>query len=702
MHSAHPRSDDDLFELTRDELDALPFGVITLSRSGQILRYNRFEESLARRAAHATVGLDFFTDVAACTNVPAFRGRFDEFARGTDTATEHFTFSFDFRWGRQDVAITLVRKAGHEPINVLVRRIPANGVGHATSLDGGQRSTRAGPPATPNLEQPGRPPYDPRRFEFGAAGRQPTICRLGSAQEALLREHIHRDDVAAVRGVVAAATSKRSPYTTEYRLMQPDNSSVVVLETGLFPAAASEPGYATIVDVGARRENEEALWRAAHHDVLTGLPNQLHLLQRIAEALGELEGTNRCAALLVSNIERFRESNEMFGRTVCNELLKQLGLRLGECVRAGDTVARLGSDWFAVLLTDIADPANISETLAHLRTVLDEPFVIDGRAHHMTLNIGVAIAPDHGRDSVTLLRAAYTAMWAAKLDGQSGVRYYSSEISEQAASNARLRNELQTAVENGELTLHYQPIIDLAGQRVVAVEALVRWNHPTRGLVMPAEFIGLADRSGLIVPLGEWVLREACRQAREWCELGLDLRVSVNVSAVQFRQAEFVPLVAEVLAQSGLAPERLELELTESIMVDGFGAMIERLGRLKAMGLRLALDDFGTGYSSLAYLKHFPLHTLKIDRAFIIDIVTDGFDRAIARAVLTLANELGLDCVVEGVETLEQIDALCALGCTQMQGYFFSRPITAAQLTAGLTATAVPNPFLSGRSVAGL
>jgi len=260
------------------------------------------------------------------------------------------------------------------------------------------------------------------------------------------------------------------------------------------------------------------------------------------------------------------------------------------------------------------------------------------------------------------------------------MEWFSSNLSASMEASHRLEDELRLGLERDELVLHYQPIVDIAAGNVT-VEALVRWNHPSRGLVMPGDFIEMAERAGLIVALGEWVLRTACRQARAWLDAGFDLHVCVNVSTVQFRERNFAELIAAVLAETGIPPGALELELTESVMVEGFKDVIETLATLKLIGVRLAIDDFGTGYSSLSYLKYFPIDTLKLDRAFVADIASDKFDRAIAKAVLTLAAELQVNCVAEGVETVEQYDLLRELGCRRFQGYFFAKP----QLPAALT-----------------
>jgi len=509
---------------------------------------------------------------------------------------------------------------------------------------------------------------------------KPSICRLGGAEEAALRSRIHVDDVAMVARLVAAAALDRTPYAIEYRSVRPDDSIAFIQESGLFGPDLAAPCYATIVDVSARRRSEEENWYAAHYDDLTRLPNRKLLLHLIGNAVRHAATNERIVAVLVSNVDKFRETNDMFGSEICDQLLRMLALRLANHVRACDTVARLGGDWFAVLLTDVDTRSSVADTTKRLMTEVSAPFVIDNQSYHLTISIGIGVAPYDSSDPVMLVRSAYTAMRAAKTSGCNGLRWYEREMSVGTANNARWRNELHAALQNNELELYYQPIVDVAQDRIVAVESLVRWNHPTRGFLLPLEFIALADRTGLIIPLGEWVLREACRQAREWRDLGLDLRVCVNVSVVQFRQPNFVARVASILSEHDLAPHCVELELTESVMVEGLGDMMEKLSQLKSLGLRLAIDDFGTGYSSLAYLKNFPVDTLKIDRAFVTDIVVDRFDRAIATTVLTLANELGFECVVEGVENAEQLATLRTIGCTTMQGYYFCKPTTPARL----------------------
>jgi photoactive yellow protein len=676
VHLLDFRTEDaEIFELSREALDALPFGIITLDRSGTILRYNLAEETLARRRSVRSVGLNFFSDVAPCTNVQAFRGRFDAFAQSYESGSERFTFSFAFRWGRQDVSITMLRKAGFEEINILVR-------GRSTaSLPGtdGERLTDAGVAAA----------FVDTPKALAAVSdvkmlAPPRICALDpltAADPRFLCERVHPDDVAAVGLVITHALRDCVPYAVEYR-GSADLDRRIFQEHGNFGPHPAQAGQATIVDVTEQRQFAADVWRAAHYDPLTGLPNQKLLLLRIEDAVREAAVDGRITAIVLANIVNFRSVNDTFGHARGNELLRAIGMRLGECVRGGDTVARITGDWFVVLLTDVDTPSSVTDAATRMIAAAAQPFEIDGRSHYLTLRAGVSLAPYDGHDPQALLIAAETAIYSARTSGRSGLRFYSNQLALDAASSLELQNELRDGLENRQFELAYQPLIDIESGRVVAVEALARWNHPVRGFVSPLDFIPLADSSGLIVPLGEWVLRTACGQARAWADRGIDVRVCVNVSTVQFARPNFVDLVATVLADSHLPAERLELELTESIMVDGFGDMIETLTRLKSLGLRLAIDDFGTGYSSLSYLKYFPVDTLKIDRAFITDIVADKFDHAIATAIFTLAERLALECIVEGVETAEQLDALRAIGCRLVQGFYFSRPLPADELAA--------------------
>lgn len=675
------RQGEDLFELSREQLDALPYGVITLDRRGLILRYNYAEAAFARRTGKETIGLGFFTEVAPCTNVQAFKGRFDSFALGSDSGVDRFDFTFAFRWGSQDVSITLLRKADREEINLIVR-------GRTTS----SRDIAAVPGFADRARADAAPPATVP--EAGAAARAlgfgtqeldcTTAWRAGSAQEIAWRANIHPDDATSRGRIVAAAAARRKPYALEYRTCADGNDRRVVQEHGIFASDDDAPAYVTILDVTERRRNESELWTQAHYDQLTGLPNRDLLLERIAAAASDASAHERVAAVISIGVSQIEAIGDAFGRATGDDLLRLLSLRLGESIRAGDTIARVDGDRFVVLLAGMDDVVSVAAGGARILDAVSEPFALAGRRHRLEPSMGISSAPRNGTDAGALLQASQTALSVSQKGGRHSIEWFSSEMSAGLERNLRVEDELRLALERDELVLYFQPIVDAETNGIIAVEALVRWNHPVRGLVMPGDFISIAERAGLIAPLGDWVLGAACRQARKWHDEGFQLHVCVNVSSVQFRERNFVESVAAILAETAIPPRMLEIELTESVMVDGFTDVIETLTKLKLTGVRLAIDDFGTGYSSLSYLKYFPIDTLKIDRAFVADIAKDTFDRAIAKAVLTLANELDLDCVAEGVEDKAQVTLLRGLGCRRMQGYFYSRPLLPGALDGRL------------------
>jgi len=648
-----------------------------LDRQGTILRYNYAEAAFARRASRQTVGLGFFTDVAPCTNVQAFKGRFDRFASGLDSGADRFDFTFAFRWGSQAVSITLLRKAERDEINLIVR-------GRTTAtLDIAEPECAA-------AVSPGALVPEEREHAADAAdaGTHELTCATswqhGSVAESAWCAKIHPDDAVARRRIVAAAAARRAPYAVEYRMLAANARQRIVVEQGTIAAGAGAAGSATIVDVTERRRQESELWKLAHYDSLTGLPNRGLLLQRIGSAVHEALSSGRVAAVVALALSDFEALQGSFGRATGDDLLRLVGLRLGESVRGGDTVAHLDGETFVVLLTDLDDVASAARGGARILETVSQPFALAGRSHRLAASMGISVAPRNGADSAALLHAAETALLVSRNGRRHAIEWYSSDIAAALQKDLHVEDELRLALERDEFVLYYQPIVDAATNDVVAAEALVRWNHPTRGLVMPGDFIAIAERSGLIAQLGNWVLRSACRQTREWLDAGFALHVCVNVSSVQFRERTFVESVAAILAEAAVPAKAIELELTESVMVDGFADVIDTLAKLKLIGVRLAIDDFGTGYSSLSYLKYFPIDTLKLDRAFVADITKDTFDRAIAKAVLTLANELELDCIAEGIEDTEQLALLRTLGCRLMQGYFFARPESASALTERL------------------
>jgi diguanylate cyclase (GGDEF)-like protein len=386
------------------------------------------------------------------------------------------------------------------------------------------------------------------------------------------------------------------------------------------------------------------------------------------------------------DLDRFKVINDTVGHPIGDRVLKVIAERLNAAVRKGDTVARLGGDEFVVALADLAEVHDVPRVAEKLIAALHPPVVIDGREYFVTASIGVSLHPWDGDDAETLLRNADVAMYRAKEKGKNNFQFYSPAMNAEAPRRLAIETDLRRALERREFLLHYQPKVDLATGRVAGMEALLRWQHPKQGLISPLDFIPLLEETGLIVPVGEWVLRSACAQNRSWQEAGLaPLRVAVNLSARQFKQPGLVEMVGEVLAEVGLDPGLLELELTESILLEHTEESLATLRRFHDMGIHLALDDFGTGYSSLSYLKRFPIDSLKIDRSFIHDVTTNPDDATIARTVIAMAHNLRMTAVAEGVETREQLEFLRSHECDQMQGYYFSRPLAAeafAQLLA--------------------
>ncbi|WP_236685579.1 sensor domain-containing protein [Geobacter pickeringii] len=432
-------------------------------------------------------------------------------------------------------------------------------------------------------------------------------------------------------------------------------------------------------DITEHRRYEEQLVYQATHDPLTGLPNRNLLQDRLAQALA-LEAFRRRTPLCVMflDLDNFKKVNDTLGHTVGDMLLKAVANRLRNCVRGGDTVARLGGDEFIVVLPNVREVQDVVIVAKKILDVFATPLQLMGHEIYITASIGIAIFPTDGETVDALLKNADAAMYHAKEQGKNNYQFYSEEMNTRVFERLALETSLHRAVKQQEFLLHYQPRVDLRTGRVSGVEALVRWNHPEMGLVSPARFIPLAEETGLIVPLGEWVLRTACSQNRLWQEAGLPpLRVAVNLSARQFRQENLIEMVAAVLADTGLDPRWLELELTESLVMQQAERSADVLRQLAAMGIEVAIDDFGTGYSSLSYLKRFPIGNLKIDQSFVRDLCRDADDATLVRTIITMAHGLGMKTIAEGVETLEQMDFLCRHGCEEMQGYYFSRPVSA-------------------------
>ena len=423
-------------------------------------------------------------------------------------------------------------------------------------------------------------------------------------------------------------------------------------------------------------EANQKLARMAMQDSLTGLPNRSLFSDRLEHAIGEAAASSESMAIMLINLDRFKAVNETLGHRAGDRLLTQVARRFETCLRPADTLARLGGDEFVVLLRGLTRPTTASELASRMAATVTDGVIVGDRPVHVAMSIGIAMYPTDGADAETLMVNAGAAMAHAKQRALGGFQFFAPGMNDFAQKRFEIENDLRRAIPAGELALFYQPKISRRDGRVVALEALVRWKHPVRGLLAPGEFITIAEETGLIEAIGGWVLHEACRQNMAWQRQGLaPLPVAVNLSARQFQQCDLFDRIRSVLADTGMPAERLELELTESAVMRDTDRSVRILKSLDALGVRIAIDDFGTGYSSLGQLKRLPLHVLKIDRSFIRDVASNPDDEAIVRAVISMAHSLRLEVIAEGVETGAQLAVLKALGCDQFQGYYFSPPV---------------------------
>jgi len=451
----------------------------------------------------------------------------------------------------------------------------------------------------------------------------------------------------------------------------------------IFDDAGRFQGYrGTGRDITEQKRAEEQIRHMAHYDALTELPNRMLLHDRIGQAIAQAQRNQEVLAVLFIDLDRFKTVNDSLGHAVGDRLLKTVAGRLESCTRGSDTIARIGGDEFVVLLGDLKEPEDAGHVAQKVLDALAEPLMIDGHELKVTPSVGICAYPHDGQDVETLMRNADTAMYYAKQMGRNNYQFFTQAMTEAAQQRLVIENDLRHAIERGEFLLHYQPQLDLRTGAIIGFEALVRWRHPQRGMVSPSEFIAAAEETGLIGPLGEWVLRQACIEACAWRDAGYpDLQVAVNCSAHQFQREGFVETVDLILRGTGLPASNLELEITESVIVQRSEEVIARFAELDAMGVRISIDDFGTGYSSLSYLKRFAIHQLKIDQSFVRDISSDPDDAAIVSAIIAISHSLGLKVVAEGVETPEQLAFLRSLGCDGAQGYYFSRPVPAEEFT---------------------
>ncbi|RFU47006.1 EAL domain-containing protein [Paraburkholderia sp. DHOC27] len=494
-------------------------------------------------------------------------------------------------------------------------------------------------------------------------------CRL------LQRDDRDQEGVTSIRQALAA-NREVSAVLRNYR------KDGALFWNQLFIAPVPNPDGETTHHIGVINDitdlmrYQEQLEYQANYDSLTRLPNRNLLRDRLQHALIVAQRHHKGVAVVFIDLDGFKNVNDSLGHSVGDRLLSVVAERLGRCARASDTVARHGGDEFVIVMTDTVDEQSLIAWMERVRTSISEPVWLDGTELYVGCSMGASLFPQDGEDAETLLKKADLAMYRAKDMGRNTFQFYQPEMNAAAGARLNLERRLRRALRDGEFLLHYQPQVDIVSGQIVGMEALVRWRDPEVGLIPPSSFIPVAEECGLIGPLSEWVLREACRQNKAWQDEGLPpARVSVNLSARQFQQHDIAKLVTTVLAETGLEPQYLELELTESTIMRNAEEAVSMLNALHALGIGLAIDDFGTGYSSLSYLKRFPVDRLKIDRSFVSDIGTSGDDETITSAIIALAHSLNLQVIAEGVETSEQLDFLKERACDEMQGFFFSRPM---------------------------
>jgi diguanylate cyclase (GGDEF)-like protein len=425
-------------------------------------------------------------------------------------------------------------------------------------------------------------------------------------------------------------------------------------------------------------DHRERLFHLVHHDTLTNLPNRLLLLDRLSRMILKAKRNRSYVAVLFLDLDRFKKINETLGHDIGDQLLQAVAERLQNCVRKSDTVARLGGDEFAVLLDDLHDVKFVVMIGRKILQVISKPIMIQDYELYITGSIGISLFPDDSEDVDDLLRCADTALYRAKDAGKNNYQYYTTDMNARAFEFLLLESGLRKALDNNEFVLYYQPLFNLKTSRLIGMEALLRWQHPEKGMIAPGDFIPLAEETGLIEPIGEWVLRTACTQNKQWQDEGYSqVKVLVNMSARQFCKKNITELIGDILLETGLSPDYLGIEITESVIMQNVKSTITKLKQMRKMGISLSLDDFGTGYSSLSYLKLFPVDNLKIDRSFVFNITSDPTDAAIAASVILLAHSMNIEVVAEGVETEEQLEVLRRQGCDHVQGFLFSQPLAA-------------------------
>lgn len=660
--------------------------VILINHNGRIIIWNEAAEAIFGYHGSEAIGKDVHELLAPVCYRDTIRAAFEVF-RQTGSGPIIGTTR----------ELTAKRKDGSEfPIELSVSAFDINGKWHAASIirDISERkrveqSLREIESKFRNLVeqslvgvyliQDGRFVYvNPRLAEIFGYAQAEMIGSMGnldvtaSEDRRLVAENIRKRMNAEVCGIHYA-----------FRGVKKDGTQIDVEVYGSRTEFNGKPAViGTLLDITERQRAEEQIDHLAHYDALTGLPNRMLLRDRLHQAILDARRRDTMVGVLQVDLDRFKYINDTMGHQVGDVLLETVAERIHSCVRRGDMVARQGGDEFSIILEDLSQARDAALVAGKILAALSEPVRIEEQDFVVTASIGISLYPYDGADAQSLLMSSETAMYYAKNEGRNNSQFFAAEMNVMSKERLSLEKDLRQALEKQEFLLYYQPQVDFESRRIIGVEALIRWGHPELGMVSPAKFIPLAEETGLIIPIGEWVLRTACAQTRAWHDAGFcHLQVSVNLSARQFKQQNLSRTVREIIGGTGLAPECLELELTESTLVQNPERVITTLQELKAMGVQFSVDDFGTGYSSLSYLKRFPLDKLKIDQSFVRDITTDPSDAAITRAVIALGRSLGLRVIAEGVETPEQLKFLCRNQCHGMQGYYFSRPLPAEQFS---------------------
>lgn len=527
---------------------------------------------------------------------------------------------------------------------------------------------------------------------------------LGWQKDELLGRHysvlVHPDDLEYAKYVFdERRTGDRASRNVELRLLSRNSwqgerhfqhytvpielSSTGVYDAGSAPSANCFKGtYGVGRDITDRKEAEKIISFQASHDLLTRLPNRFLFKDRVGLAIAQARRNNESFAVMFMDVDRFKRINDTLGHLVGDELLQVVGQRARSCLREGDTLARGGGDEYLLLLPQTGSKAGVSTVAEKILAALRKPLYLDGHELFLSATIGIALYPMHGESADSLIRMADIAMYRRKVQGKNGYSFYHESMNTLLSDHLTLETGLRKAISEGELSLYYQPQFNVQTGAIVAMEALLRWQHPERGLLAPVEFIPVAEESGLILPVGAWVLRSACRQLKAWREAGLpDVRMSVNFSALQFEQGNLAEEVMNILEEFDLPGSAIEVEITENIIMKDMKRTVRHLRKLSAHGVRIAIDDFGTGYASLSYLRRLPIDTLKLDRSFVRDIQYNNTGMPIVSAIVSMARSLDLNLVAEGVENEYQLSCLRSLGCHEIQGFLFSKPVPGEQAT---------------------